>query len=53
MDRHSPRSIAERLAKHNIFVWDGHYYALEVIQRPALAHDGGMGARGPSTLQHH
>lgn len=47
MDRHSPRSIAERLAKHNIFVWDGHYYAVEVMERLALAHSGGMVRVGP------
>lgn len=48
MDRHSPRSIAERLAKHNIFVWDGHYYAVEVVKGLALADSGGMVRVGPA-----
>lgn len=37
-----PREISERLAEQNIFVWDGHYYAVEVMGRLGLANTGGM-----------
>ena len=37
-----PRSIAEALAKENIYVWDGNYYALEVTTRLGLEASGGM-----------
>ena len=42
MDSHSPREIAEALARRNIFVWDGHYYAVEVVERLGLADSGGI-----------
>lgn len=45
---HSPRAIAELMGEHNIFVWDGHYYAVEVVERLALAHSGGMVRVGPA-----
>ena len=48
MEGHTPRSIAERLAKHNIFVWDGHYFAVEMVERLALAHSGGTVRVGPA-----
>ena len=38
----APREIAERLAEDNIFVWDGHNYALEVIKRLGLMESGGV-----------
>ena len=28
-----PRQIAEHLAKHHIYVWDGNYYAIEIMNR--------------------
>ena len=37
-----PRSVAEALAKENIYVWDGNYYALEVTTRLGLEESGGM-----------
>lgn len=37
-----PREIAENLAKENIYVWDGHYYALNVVERLGLENKGGM-----------
>jgi selenocysteine lyase/cysteine desulfurase len=37
----SPRAIAEKLAAANINVWDGNYYALEVIKRLGLEEHGG------------
>lgn len=38
---HSPRQIAERLGAKNINVWDGNYYALELMERLALEPLGG------------
>jgi cysteine desulfurase family protein (TIGR01976 family) len=32
-DGHTPAEIAEHLAKHNIYVWDGNYYAVEIMNR--------------------
>ncbi len=43
----SPAEIARRLAGENVFVWDGHYYALEVIRHLGLAETGGMVRVGP------
>ncbi len=37
-----PRAMAESLGKENIFVWDGNYYAIEVIERLGLTDKGGM-----------
>jgi cysteine desulfurase family protein (TIGR01976 family) len=48
MERHAPQAIAECMGKHNIFVWDGHYYALDTVDRIALAHTGGMVRVGPA-----
>jgi cysteine desulfurase family protein (TIGR01976 family) len=54
LEGHTPRAIAERLAEDNIFVWDGHYYAVETVQRLGLAQSGGMlrvGAAHYNTVQ--
>jgi cysteine desulfurase family protein (TIGR01976 family) len=40
---HSPRTVAERLAERDIAVWDGNYYAVEVMQRLGLE-DGAVRA---------
>ncbi len=37
-----PRTIAEKLAAENIFVWDGNYYALNVSERLGVEDSGGM-----------
>lgn len=29
----TPEAIAEHLAEHNIYVWDGNYYAVEIMRR--------------------
>jgi cysteine desulfurase family protein (TIGR01976 family) len=42
-----PRQLAERLAKENIYVWDGNYYALAVTERLGLEDKGGMLRVGP------
>ncbi len=38
----SPVAVARALAKENIYVWDGNYYALEVTQRLGVEETGGM-----------
>ncbi|HLF25943.1 MAG TPA: cysteine desulfurase-like protein [Anaerolineae bacterium] len=38
----SPRAIAEYLAAHDIYVWDGNYYALAIMERLDLQKSGGM-----------
>ena len=47
MERYSPREIAEKLDQHNIFVWDGNYYALAVTERLDVENSGGMVRVGP------
>ena len=37
-----PDTIAQHLARDNIFVWSGHNYALEPIKRMGLADKGGV-----------
>jgi len=32
-DRYTPRQVAEHLAQAKIFVWDGNYYAVEIMRR--------------------
>ncbi len=38
----SPREVAEYLARQGIYVWDGNYYALAVMERLGLQESGGM-----------
>ena len=40
VDGRSPRAVAEHLGARDIAVWDGDYYAVEVMKRLGLA-DGG------------
>ena len=40
----SPRAVAERLAERGIAVWDGNYYAVEVMQRLGLGEAGAVRA---------
>lgn len=37
----SPRQVSERLGEQGIAVWDGNYYALEVMRRLGLQDSGG------------
>ena len=49
-----PRVVAEKLARENIYVWDGNYYALNVTERLGLEDSGGMvrvGAAHYNTLE--
>ena len=38
----TPREVASFLGERGIYVWDGHYYALEVVRRLGLEASGGM-----------
>jgi cysteine desulfurase family protein (TIGR01976 family) len=42
LEGHSPREMAEYLGRRGIFVWDGNYYALAVMERLGLQPTGGM-----------
>ncbi|NJL05457.1 MAG: cysteine desulfurase-like protein [Chloroflexaceae bacterium] len=42
LDQASPRQIAEHLAQHGIFTWDGNYYALSLTERLGVEQSGGM-----------
>jgi cysteine desulfurase family protein (TIGR01976 family) len=37
----TPRALAEKLAEHGIFCWDGNYYALTLMERLGLEEHGG------------
>ena len=39
-----PRAVAERLATRDIAVWDGNYYAVEVMERLGLGAEGAVRA---------
>ena len=43
-----PRLLAERLAQDGFYTWDGHYYAVSVVERLGLADSGGMLRVGPA-----
>ncbi len=54
LDGWHPRDVAVALDKHNIYVWDGNYYALAVTERLGLEDKGGMvrvGAAHYNTLE--
>ena len=42
-----PEHIARELDKHGIYVWNGHNYALAVVERLGLLESGGMIRVGP------
>ena len=46
-DSMSPKALADRLAEHNIFVWHGHNYALELVRTLGLENSGGVVRIGP------
>ncbi len=39
---HSPQAVAEALDKANIYVWNGNFYALSVVDRLGLEEHGGL-----------
>ncbi len=47
LEGYTPRQVAERLGDEGIFVWDGNYYALEVMKRLGLEEGGGAVRIGP------
>jgi cysteine desulfurase family protein (TIGR01976 family) len=40
MDGYTPEQIASYLAKHDIYVWHGNYYAVEIMERLGHAENG-------------
>lgn len=42
LDGWHPRKVAEQLAKHGMYVWDGNYYALAIAERLGVQARGGM-----------
>ena len=51
VDGHSPRAVAEQLAERDIAVWDGNYYAVEIMERLGPRRRR-RGPRGLRPLQH-
>jgi selenocysteine lyase/cysteine desulfurase len=43
-----PAEVAEKLGDAGFYVWDGHYYALAVVERLGLLDTGGMVRVGAS-----
>jgi cysteine desulfurase family protein (TIGR01976 family) len=39
---HSPEQVARKLGERSIFVWNGHFYALDLINRLGLENSGGV-----------
>ena len=44
VEGHTPRAVAEHLAERDIAVWDGNYYAVEVMERLGLGAEGAVRA---------
>ncbi|MFW5943386.1 MAG: cysteine desulfurase-like protein [Chloroflexota bacterium] len=42
VEGHSPPEVAQALGRQGIFVWDGHYYALAVMERLGVLEQGGL-----------
>lgn len=42
LDGYTPAQVAAYLGKQGIFVWDGHYYAIAVMERLGLLDKGGL-----------
>jgi cysteine desulfurase family protein (TIGR01976 family) len=42
LDGLEPRVVSERLAEHEIAVWDGNYYAVEIMERLGLSAHGAV-----------
>ncbi|WP_425669675.1 cysteine desulfurase-like protein [Vibrio owensii] len=41
-DKYAPEFIAKTLGEHNICVWNGHFYALELVRQLGLEESGGV-----------
>lgn len=42
VEGHTPRAVAEHLGERDIAVWDGNYYAVEVMERLGLGAEGAV-----------
>ena len=42
LEGHRPDAVAERLARHGINAWSGHFYAVEPVKRLGLWENGGL-----------
>ena len=42
LEGYTPREVAAYLGEQGIFVWDGHYYAVAVMERLGLLDQGGL-----------
>jgi selenocysteine lyase/cysteine desulfurase len=42
LDNHKPRDVARYLGQQGIFVWDGHYYAVAVMEKLGKLDSGGL-----------
>ena len=42
VEDHTPRAVAEHLAERDIAVWNGNYYAVEVMERLGLGAEGAV-----------
>ena len=42
-----PEAVAKEIGKHQIYVWNGHNYALAIVERMGLLEAGGMIRVGP------
>jgi selenocysteine lyase/cysteine desulfurase len=47
LDGKRPEQVAEEIGKHDIYVWNGHNYALAIVERMGLLEAGGMIRVGP------
>jgi cysteine desulfurase family protein (TIGR01976 family) len=47
LEGHHPAHVARHLAEHDLNVWDGNYYAYEIVRRLGLDAHGGMVRIGP------
>lgn len=42
LEGYSPEAVAEYLGERGLYVWDGHYYAIEVMNRLGTMESGGL-----------
>jgi selenocysteine lyase/cysteine desulfurase len=47
LEGRDPEKVADALGRQNVYVWNGHNYALAVVERLGLLEAGGMIRVGP------
>jgi selenocysteine lyase/cysteine desulfurase len=47
LEGRDPEKIADAIGRQNVYVWNGHNYALSVVERLGLLEAGGMIRVGP------